>query len=63
MVKAEDFLNLDKKQAQDKCDRTNMLFRLISINGESYFSYPEDVRTDRVCIEITGNKVTKATIQ
>ena len=62
-MKPEDYLGLTKKQAQDRSEGKNMIFRLISIDGESFFSYPEDTRTDRVCVVIEKGLVVKATIQ
>lgn len=61
-MKPEDFIGLSKKAAQDKAEAKNMIFRLISVDGDPFFSFPTDKRDDRVCIEITGGKVTKATI-
>jgi hypothetical protein len=63
MANADTFLGLTKKGAQDRAEALNLVFRLISIDGESYFSYPEDQRQDRICVEITGGKVTKAVLQ
>lgn len=57
------FLFLSKKRAQDICEAKNLIFRLIRIDGESFYSYPEDQRTDRICVEIDNGKVTKASIQ
>ena len=62
-MKAEYFIGLTKKIAQDRAEGQNMIFRLISINGEPFFSYPEDHRDDRVCAELVDGKVIKATIQ
>ena len=59
---AKEYLGLSKKMAQDKCEGKNMIFRLISIDGDPYFSWPEDRRTDRICIEIVNGKVTLAKI-
>lgn len=56
------YLNLPKKDAQNLAERQNLIFRLISIDGEPYFAYPEDKRDDRICVEIENGKVTKATI-
>lgn len=61
-MKEEDFLKLTKVQAQNKAEGQNMIFRLISINGDPFFSYPTDVRTDRVCVEIQDGLVTVAKI-
>ncbi len=57
------FLQMSKKSAQDLAESKNLIFRLISIDGEPFFSYPEDTRTDRVCVVIENGKVIKATIQ
>lgn len=62
-MKAEDFIGLTKRNAQDKAESKNMIFRLIRIDKTDFFSYPEDVRTDRVCAEIDEGKITKASIQ
>lgn len=56
------FIGLTKKQAQNKAEAMNLIFRLIRIDQEKYFEYPEDVRTDRICIEIDNTFVTKAKI-
>jgi hypothetical protein len=63
MATADDFLGLTKKGAQNRAEEKNMIFRLIRIDGEKYYEYPEDTRTDRVCVEIENGKVTKATVQ
>lgn len=62
-INTDSYLGLTKKKAQDKAEDNNLIFRLIKINGKDFFDYPEDTRTDRICIEIEGDKVTKATIQ
>jgi len=62
-MNADTFLGLSKKRAQDVAESKNMIFRLIKSDGEDFLSYPEDVRTDRVCVELTNGKVTKAIIQ
>ena len=63
MMDASVFLGLSKKRAQDVAEGKNMIFRLIRIDGESFYGYPEDKREDRVCIEIDKGAVTKASIQ
>jgi hypothetical protein len=62
-MEAEKFVNLSKKRAQDLAEANYMIFRLISVDGEPFFSYPEDIRTDRICVEVVQNKVVKAVIQ
>jgi hypothetical protein len=57
------FIGLSKKRAQDIAESKNVVFRLIRIDDESFFPYPDDTRDDRVCVEIESGKVVKATIQ
>ena len=58
-----DFIGMTKKRAQDVAELKNLIFRLISIDGDPFLAYPEDERTDRVCVEIENGKVSKATIR
>jgi len=58
-----DFIGMTKKRAQDVAELKNLIFRLISIDGDPFLSYSEDERTDRVCVEIEDGKVSKATIR
>ncbi len=46
------FINLSKKAAQDAAEKHNFIFRLVSIDGKQFLGYPEDIRDDRVCVEI-----------
>lgn len=62
-MNADIYLGLTKKSAQNLAEAQNVIFRLISIDGEDYFGYPEDSRDDRICIEINEGKVTKAVLQ
>lgn len=62
-MEATQFIGLSKKGAQNLSEIKNLIFRLISVDGEPFFSMPEDSRTDRVCVVIENNKVVKATIQ
>jgi len=61
----ESFIGLTKKSAQNKAEAENLIFRLVSIDKEPYLSYPaeDDVRNDRICVEIENGKVVKATLQ
>jgi hypothetical protein len=63
MARSSDFIGQTKKGAQNMAEAKNMIFRLISIDGEPFLSYPDDIRDDRVCVEITDGKVTRALIQ
>lgn len=62
-IKIEDYIGLTKKKAQDKADDHNLIFRLIRIDEKPFFDYPEDVRVDRICVEVEKGYVVKATIQ
>ncbi len=57
------FINLSKKAAQDAAEKHNFIFRLVSIDGKQFLGYPEDIRDDRVCVEIQNNKVVVAKLQ
>jgi hypothetical protein len=63
MADATSFLGMSKKGAQNKAENQNLIFRLIRVDTEPFLSYPEDVRTDRICIEMDNGTVSKATIQ
>lgn len=62
IITTDEFIGLTKKQAQDKAESKNLIFRLIKINGRDFFDYPEETRTDRICIEIENDRVSKATL-
>jgi hypothetical protein len=57
------YVGMGKRQAQNKSEIDNLIFRLIRVDAEDFLSYPDDVRDDRICVEIDDNKVTKATIR
>ena len=64
MTERKDYIGQTKKGAQNKAEAENFIFRLISIDGEEFLPYPTDgERTDRICVEIVGGKVTKAIVQ
>ncbi len=62
-MNADDFLGMSKKGAQNKAEEKNLIFRLIRVDSEPFLAYPEDTRTDRLCVEIDDGKVTTATIR
>jgi hypothetical protein len=62
-MKASEFIGLTKDSAQDLAEKNYMIYRLISVDGSPYFSYPEDKREDRICVEIEKGKIVKATVQ
>lgn len=65
MTKPEEFLGLTRKDASNRAEMRNLIFRLIRIDSKDFFTYPaeDDIRTDRICIEIDNGKVSKAIIQ
>ncbi len=61
---AQSFVGMSKKEAQDLAEKSNMIFRLVSVDGENRLGYPKDeTREDRVCVELAKGKVVKAEIQ
>lgn len=57
------FIGMGKRRAQNEAEARNLIFRLVSVDGEKVLGYPEDdPREDRVCVEIENDKVSKATI-
>lgn len=59
----KDFLGLTKKAAQDRAEGRNMVFRLVSKDGEKFLGAPSDPgRNDRVCVEIVNGVVVSAEI-
>ena len=63
MSLAEQFIGLTKKDAQNKADMLNLIFRLVRVDDRPLQGYPEDEREDRICVEIDKTQITKATIQ
>lgn len=63
MAKSSDFVGMTKKGAQNLAEEQNLIFRLVSVDGERFLGYPEDIREDRVCVEIENGKVTRAFVQ
>ena len=62
MVNATKYLGMSKKGAQNQAESDNIVFRLISIDGDAYMSWPDEKRDDRVCVVIEKGKVVKADI-
>lgn len=57
--RTSDYVGLTKKGAQNKAEANNLIFRLIRVDGETFLSYPDDTRDDRVCVEIDSGLVSK----
>lgn len=62
MVSSKDFLGLTKKGAQNLAEAKNLIFRLVSVDGEKFLGWPEDILDDRICVELVDGKVAKARI-
>lgn len=54
-----EFMGLSKKAAQNLAEKKNLIFRLIQVDGEEFFSEPTEMVKDRVCIWIDKGKVSK----
>ena len=50
MTDADQMKGMEKRAAQNFAERKNLIFRLVSVNGETFLGKPEDVRTDRDCV-------------
>lgn len=51
-----------RRARRNIAEARGLVYRLIRIDRESYMPYPDDIRDDRVCIEIDNGKVSKAKI-
>jgi hypothetical protein len=63
MATANDFIGLSKKGAQNLAEARNLIFRLVSIDGENMLGWPDDTFKDRVCCVIASGKVTEAELR
>lgn len=57
------FVGKSKRQAHDLAEFNHLIFRLVSVDGQSYLGYPEDQREDRICVELINGVVAKASVQ
>lgn len=62
-IDATKYIGLPKKDAQNLAEKQSIIFRLIRVDERNILPYPDDVRTDRICVEVEKNKVVKATVQ
>lgn len=62
MTNTEQFKGMGKRAAQNLAEAKNLIFRLVSANGEVILGKPEDARVDRVCVVIENDKVAEAWI-
>lgn len=60
---ANKFVGLTKMEARRLAENHNLIFRLIRNNKEKFFDYPEDMRDDRICVELNNGAVVKAVVQ
>jgi hypothetical protein len=63
MIDTNTFIGLVKKSAQNLAEIHNLIFRLIRVDDKNFFPYPEDLRDDRICIELDKGQVSKAVLQ
>jgi len=57
---ADSLCGLEKRDSQNKVEARGLMYRLVSVDGEKFLGEPSDVRTDRICVEITGRNVSRA---
>ena len=63
---ANEFVGMEKRAAQNLAERKNMIFRLVSADGETMLGWPpegEDKRDDRVCCIVQDSCVVQAEIR
>ncbi len=60
MSGAADFIGLSKKGAQNLAEAKNMIFRLVSVDGEPMLGWPADSVADRVSCVVVQSKVVEA---
>lgn len=58
------YIGLGKKAGQNLAEKANMLFHMVSVDGEKVLGYPEnqEPREDRICVEIVKGQIAKATL-
>lgn len=56
--KESDFLGKVKRDAQNVAERHNLIWRHIRADKERIFTYPDDKREDRICVETDNGVVT-----
>lgn len=61
-METSQFKGMGKRAAQNLAEAKNLIFRLVSTDGETILGKPEDVRTDRVCVTIVKDKIDEAWI-
>ena len=62
-IDSDKYIGLPKKDAQNLAEKQSVIFRLIRVDDRNILPYPDDVRDDRICVEVENNKVVKATVQ
>ena len=59
-MNTDNFIGRGKREAQNMADRANLIFRLVSADGEVVLGMPTDIREDRLCVEVVADRVVKA---
>ena len=62
MIDTNRYIGLGKRRAQNLAEADNLVFRLVSSNGEVILGRPDDVQPDRLCVVIEGDQVKEAWI-
>ncbi len=62
MIDTNRYIGMGKRKAQNQAEADNLIFRLVSANGETILGNPDDVQTERICIIIENDQVKEAWI-
>lgn len=56
----QEYIGMEKRAAQNKAEKQNLIFRLVSVDGRKMLGMPEDQCPDRICITIDNGVVSSA---
>lgn len=62
-MQSEQFLGLTKRQSYDLAEKLGLMVRIIRMGEKPLLPYPNDVRDDRICLELDERRVSKAVVQ
>lgn len=62
MINTNRYIGIGKRHAQNLAEHDNLVFRLVSANGETILGVPDNVQVDRLCVIIENDRVAKAWI-
>lgn len=62
MIDTNRYIGLGKRRAQNLAEADNLIFRLVSANGEVILGKPDNVQADRLCVVVENDQVKEAWI-